>query len=406
MRIPRTHLLVLVAMCCLVAASVGLLSNVQGIFFDPVASELGVLKGQVSLTLTIVSICGGLAGMLTPRFINTKRIRLLVIVLAAVVGLSTAGFSLCRDIVAMYVLSVIRGFAGGLLGMVFATTILNNWFQSNIGLVTSIAIGCSGISGSAFSLIVSDVVQQSGWRTGYLFVAVLYVILVLPTVFFLPSSTPAACGLVPFGTPAMHVPAGVSSHVEKEAGPVNPLLFGLLVAFAILAHGPAALSQHLPGMADSFGLGASVGATMLAASMITNTVGKIAFGALSDSLGAKRSILIYGTIVTAALAAFLLVHGTGMTIISAAVYGLTFSVNTVGITMSTRELFGQENYAKIYPRAAFAGSLSYAAFASIIGFMYDFTGGYQLALCMVIVMTLAAMGVTQLAYARRQKLEA
>ena len=349
MRIPRTHLLVLVAMCCLVAASVGLLSNVQGIFFDPVASELGVLKGQVSLTLTIVSICGGLAGMLTPRFINTKRIRLLVIVLAAVVGLSTAGFSLCRDIVAMYVLSVIRGFAGGLLGMVFATTILNNWFQSNIGLATSIAIGCSGISGSAFSLIVSDVVQQSGWRTGYLFVAVLYVILVLPTVFFLPSSTPAACGLVPFGTPAMHVPAGVSSHVEKEAGPVNPLLFGLLVAFAILAHGPAALSQHLPGMADSFGLGASVGATMLAASMITNTV---------------------------------------------------------GITMSTRELFGQENYAKIYPRAAFAGSLSYAAFASIIGFMYDFTGGYQLALCMVIMMTLAAMGVTQLAYARRQKLEA
>ena len=53
MKIAGRHLLVLVSMCGLLATTVGLVTNVAGLFFTPVAEELGILKGEVSLMLTI-----------------------------------------------------------------------------------------------------------------------------------------------------------------------------------------------------------------------------------------------------------------------------------------------------------------------------------------------------------------
>ena len=54
MKLPKgKYLMVLVSMCGLIAVSLGLLVNVSGLFFAPIAEELGVGRGEVSMTLTI-----------------------------------------------------------------------------------------------------------------------------------------------------------------------------------------------------------------------------------------------------------------------------------------------------------------------------------------------------------------
>ena len=397
MRIPRTHLLVLVAMCCLVAVNVGLLSNVQGLFLGPIADELGILRGAVSLTITISSICGGLGGMLVPRLMGTRLLRGLVIALAAISGLSTAGMGLCHSIAAIYVLCVVRGLASGMLGMVFATSILNNWFHASIGLFTSIAIGTSGIAGSVFSLVFSDLIEDFGWRAGYVVMAPFSVALILPTILFVPAAKPEDVRLVPFGETSMRVP-GDARRGESAAAPVNATVFAMIVAYAMLIHGPASMNQHLPGLGASYGLAAGIGATMLSAAMVSNTVGKVTFGALSDRMGAKRSILLYAAVVAVAMSGLLVLRGAGMLIGSSALFGLTFSLNTIGITLITRELCGQENYGRVYPTATLAGSISYASFSSINGYIYDFTGGYAVSLIAAIAMLAAAVGAVVIAY--------
>ena len=47
------YLMVLIAVCGIAAASMGMLTNVSGLFFTPISEELGVGRGSVSLTLTI-----------------------------------------------------------------------------------------------------------------------------------------------------------------------------------------------------------------------------------------------------------------------------------------------------------------------------------------------------------------
>ncbi|MDO4537160.1 MAG: MFS transporter [Coriobacteriales bacterium] len=398
MKLPRTHLLILVSMCSLLAAIIGLLTNVQGLFFTPIAEELGVLKGEVSLTITIASVCSGIGGIFAPRLFKLVKMRVLTAIMCMVICAATAASGICHSIMPLYLLSAVRGFASGITGMVFATTILNNWFEANIGLVTSIAVGCSGISGSVFSLLMSGVIQASGWRAAYVVAAAIVALLMLPAVLFVPTLTPQESGLLPHGAQEpLYVEA--STKAQANAMPIHAGLFALVFLYAVFSHGPAGISQHMPGLAESVGLGAGVGAAMLSASMVTNTVGKIAFGALSDAWGARRTIIIFCAVASSALVALMLAHTPGISVVASAAYGFTFATNTVGITMLTRDVFGVVNYSRVYPIVVFGASLAYSALTAAYGFMYDFTGSYILPLIVALAMAVAAVVVSQLAYA-------
>ena len=52
-KIPKKHLITLLAICGMLASSVGLVQNVAGLFFDPLAESLGAGRGPVAFSLTI-----------------------------------------------------------------------------------------------------------------------------------------------------------------------------------------------------------------------------------------------------------------------------------------------------------------------------------------------------------------
>ena len=60
----RKTILIVIALCGLAASGVGLLMNVSGLFFTPIAEELGLMKGTVSMTLTVGNICFSIGGLL------------------------------------------------------------------------------------------------------------------------------------------------------------------------------------------------------------------------------------------------------------------------------------------------------------------------------------------------------
>ena len=400
MKITGKHLLVLVGMCGLIASGVGLVTNVAGIFFDPVATELGVGKGQISLTLTICNVCFALGGMLAPRLMKAGSPKPLLIAATAALAGSTAGLSIAHGIGLIYALCVVRGFAAGVIGMVFATSVLNNWFHEGIGLVTSIAFGCSGIAGAVFSPVLSGVIASAGWRVGYLTIAAITVVLNLPAILFLPSVTPEGCGMRALGDTGEAKVQTSDVAQETAAGPINAALFGLVLAYAVICSGIAGLPQHFPGMAESFGVGA-VGATMLSFCMIANTAGKVVLGALVDKLGARVSILAYCVLILVSLFLLLFVHSGTALVVAAALFGLCYSLATVGISLTTREVFGLANYTRVYPTFSLGGNVANAAFSSIIGFMYDFSGGYALTLYVMAAMTLATGALIVAAFSKR-----
>lgn len=392
------YIVIIAALCGLIASGVGLITNIAGLFFTPIADELGLLRGSVSLNVTIGNLCFAAGGILSPKVMKEKNLKVMLIAMTAVIAGSTALLALCHNVILMYVLNGLRGLASGIVGFVFVTIVINHWFFNNNALITSIAMGFSGLAGAVFSPIMSSIIASSGWRTAYVISAVMMVILNLPAIFFLPSIDPYVKGRVPYG--GSKTPVSAAKTAAKSAAPVKKVLIVILSVYAICCAASTAVTQHFPGVAGSRGLDAAVGATMLSICMIFNTGGKVVLGALIDKIGARISMMIYIILVFIGVIMMLFIPSETVMYVAAACVGLTYSLATVGSVTLSKEVFGMENYGRTYPTINLCGTMCSALFSSIIGFMYDATGGYNATLGIVLGMMVTAFTIVTVLYAK------
>ncbi|MBO6047907.1 MAG: MFS transporter [Erysipelotrichaceae bacterium] len=393
------YILVMIATCGLIASSVGLQTNISGLFFNPIAESFGIMKGAVSMTLTISNLIFALGGMIAPRLIKEQNLKLMVIAGTAIEAGGTILLSMAPNIMFMYILNAIRGFAAGVLGFVIVTIIISNWFKESVGLMTSIALGFSGVAAAIFSPIISSVIAGGGWRVGYLVAGILIVVFNLPAVFFLPALHPHTKGFKAFGEKEIIEPHPTGFTEEKPGRKISIFLMILACLYAVMACGAGAMPQHFPGIADSFGFGA-VGATLISVTMVANTGGKIILGILSDKLGSRLSIIFYLCLAIAGTFIFLTIHTSFFMIVAAVLFGMVYALGAVGPVMISKDMFGLENYSKTYPTVNMCGTVSNAIFSTVIGYLYDFSGNYYSTLFLMLGMLSIGIVVVIVAYTR------
>lgn len=399
MKIGGRYLYVIAAMCGLSAATVGLLTNVAGLFFTPMADEFGVMRGSASLTLTIANICVALGGLGTRKLTKWFPLRVLLLACTAIMAGSTFAMSLVPNMALEYVLSAARGLAGGAMGFVLITYVLNKWFVAQLGLATSVAMGFSGVAGALFTPIIQPVVEGSGWRAGMVLVAALQVALCLPAILLVPSTDPSDVGLRPFGL-ADNKETVSAHHDKSKPVQVDKLAFVGVVCYAVCAAAATAMSQHFPGYVEEAGLAAATGAAMISACMLANTAGKIVMGWMTDRMGALKSIIIYTVIVSVAIVALMLLRIPVVFIVAAFFFGLCYGRATVGLTMMCRELFGKRGFGIVYPVAALGTSISNAVFSAAVGYAYDLTGSYAPSMVLILALMVGSLVLTLWCYRR------
>ncbi len=393
------YLLVVVAMCGLSMATVGLITNVAGLFFTPMAEEFGVMRGSASLTLTIANICVALGGLATRKLTKMVPLRVLLIAGAAIIAGSTFATALSPSIALTYVLAATKGLAGGVIGFVFITYVLNKWFVAQLGLVTSIAMGMSGLAGALFTPVLQPVIEGSGWRSGTMLLAALQAAMCLPAILFVPSVDPSDAGIRPYGL-ADNKQTVSAHHDTSKPVRIDKLLFAGVVCYSVLAAAVSAMPQHFPGYAEEVGLAAATGAAMISACMIANTAGKIVMGWLCDHVGALASIIAYSVLVALAIVALLVLRIPGVFVVASFFFGMCYSRATVGLTMMCREVFGKRGYGIVYPVAALGASVSNAIFSAAVGYAYDIVGSYAVSLVVFLAILVVSTLLTLWCYRR------
>ena len=459
-RSPRfRYLAVLVAMCGITSSVLGVLINVGGLFFTPIAEELGALRGSVSLTLTIANLCFAIGGLFTARLINSRTFKKYVLLATLVFAGSTALMSLAKSLPVLFILSALRGFAAGFAGTVLVALVVNNWFHARTGLIVSIAMSFAGIAGAVLSPILGSVINHVGWRVGFLVSAGLTLLFQLPAVLLPISYKPEDVGFKAFGEnvevtadaespddPAKTAKTSQPAKAAESLAPFPIILLVILILFAACASYVAALPPHFPGISEDYGL-AVAGPIMLSVCMVFNSVGKIVFGAMTDRIGAKKTTLIFAAVVGLGL---LILLGLGLTAtpsvaakpapatpasdaaastanvavsttniavpehaafvrrllllcLASALVGMIFGVSNIACVMVTREIVGSARYGRVYPKVAMGATVSNALATSLIGFMYDASGAYilplSLALAVLGLLVAALLGAYR--YAKR-----
>lgn len=118
-------------MCGLAIATVGLTTNVAGVFFTPMAGEFEIMRGSAALTTANVSAATG--SLITQRLADALGARTLLVVFGALLAGSHAGIALAPSILVAYLCSAVRGLSVGVIGFVFIVYVLDRWFQERLG---------------------------------------------------------------------------------------------------------------------------------------------------------------------------------------------------------------------------------------------------------------------------------
>ena len=389
--------MMLIACCGIAAAVLGIMVNIAGLFFTPIAEEMNVGRGSVSLTLTISNLALALGGVFSPKVVTSQNFKKILLGAVAVFGLSTALLSCFSSLWPLYILSAVRGFAGGVAGTVLVTILLNHWFYEQTSLMISIAMAFAGIAGAVFSPVMSRVIEQFGWRTGYLVTAGIIVVLYLPVLLFPIGYFPEDAGTIPYGK------LKKTEEPSREDTSKFPLPWLVLITcFSVLASFISGYPQHFPGIAESQGAAASQGALMLSIAMIANFTGKIIFGYLADRFGGKKTILLFELLVGGGSLLMLLYRPFAM-FAAAGLIGMCYGVSNIGTVKIVRDMAGLHRYNEVYPLVGMIATIAAAASSSLVGFMYDASGSYTGALILAALLAAVIMVLVPVIYALKNK---
>ncbi|MBQ3393633.1 MAG: MFS transporter [Oscillospiraceae bacterium] len=380
------HLAVLIICCLLAAATLGLQSNVAGVYYTPVSDDLGIGRGAFTMHMTILTLACAVVTLFIPSILKHIDYKKALIVAVLVNAAGTAAMGRFSSTTAFYILGAIRGIAMSFFFSVPITMIINNWFIKNHGVITSLAFSFSGLAGALFSPILSYLIVNIGWRFTYVLNGAMMILLALPALLVSWHLNPRDDELTPYG---YGIASEGAAGAVPEREPVNASVFSLafiaLFIRAVFVAGITSVAQHFPGYVESVGL-VAVSATILSAAMVGNILFKFVLGILSDMLGSFRAVFTMISITLVGLIIMFIVHDPKLMLIGAFLFGASYSVGSVGTPLLTRTFFGEENYNKIYPPIAFATNVGYSVIMVAIGYIYDYFGNYRIALGLSFVM--------------------
>ena len=144
---------------------------------------------------------------------------------------------------------------------------------------------------------------------------------------------------------------------------------------------------------------------MLSVCMVANSGGKILFGFLSDRLGTKKTIPLFGIAITVGAVLLVLLRIPAAMFVGAFLFGLCYAMN-IGAISATRELAGRQKYNEVYPIINMTATLANAFGSSLVGVMYDASGSYTSALSLAIGLSVLTIVLILAAYGYHRKLSA
>ena len=381
----KKHWLVLTAIMLMCGSSIGLIVNSNGVFYTPMATDLGILRGTVSLHGTFVSMATAFASLTVSSVVDRFGWKKTLFFGVFCGFLGTFLMAFAKNILLIYVFGIIRGVGSAFYSMVPMTMIVNKWFQEKKGLAVGLSAGTSGVIGALAAPVLASLIESNDWRYAFIIMSIFVVILALPILLIPYTYEPRDEGLLPYGFKKPEKSSKPLRQPSLENNRSTKIVFAALMLIGFLNTTTVFTSQHFPGYGESVGLSPETASFMLSAAMIGNLSGKFAFGALSELIGTvKTSLGMFVISIISTLMLIFLIHPVTL-IIGSLLFGFLFSIGGVALPLLSTEFFDPVTGVKVYARVNFIASMGAAISVTLVGFIYDFTGSFIPAFVMGLV---------------------
>lgn len=394
----KKHWIVLIITALMIGASIGLVTNVIGVFYAPMARDLNVLLGSVSMHGTLTSLAMAFSSLSVPMLsekLGFKKMLILGMVLAA--G-GTFLMSTTSHLFLIYFYATVRGIGAGYFAYVPMSMVLNQWFEEKNGLAIGLAAGTSGIAGALSAPFLTFIIEHFNWRMGFIINSLLIVLFMLPIIFYPFTLNPRDEDLLPYG----HQPSRerkIIHRSEVKDVPLTNFIFIALMVVGFLNTLLVFMNAHFPGYAENLGFNSEIGSLMLSGAMVGNLVWKTIYGYLSDRIGTIKTSLFIMILSFVSILLIIFWPSPLPLIFGSFLFGASFSIGGVGMPILSNKFFGPVAGAKVYAVVNFLASAGGAVGVALAGYVYDFTGTYIIAFALGFMINL--VNATLLIFAKR-----
>jgi predicted MFS family arabinose efflux permease len=362
----------LVAASAMGMSLAALLSAIFGVMLEPLQQEFGWSRAEISSGPAIVSMIGLFfatpAGYLIDRY-GARRCGV-VVVLISCSSIALMG-AIGPELWHWWVAWSLFGIAGAFTSTVWMAPV-STIFVAGRGLAIALTVSGTGISMALAPGIAEYFVQNQGWRTGFIALAVLWLVITLPLVLaFVPRR--AAASSSNLGDSHEKPLTGLT----PRQGFTSPTLYVLFFASLLSGLTGIAIILNLVPILTSTGLERSEAIAIIGTMGLVSIVGRIAGGILMDRFDA-RSIAIVASLVPIGLPLALLLFPGSATaaFIGVIAYGATGGVKMNAIVYLISVRLGARSFGLFYSVISITLSVAQGIGPLIANLIYDLSGSY------------------------------
>ena len=397
--------MVLVAFCIDFVA-VGFFFYSYGVFFKAVAEDFGGSRLGVAIGLTVTNAVGAIAAPYVGRALDRYPLRNVMGLGAISMALGFLGLSYVQNEVQFYlVLGLFIGFGASSMGNLATSKLVANWFDKRRGTALGIAAAGVSLSGVIMPYISAELIENFGWRPGFLVYSAFTFFVVVPLIFRFVISRPEDVGMRPDGALPLHSDVDNPAHANPQSElPKKMRLVELFkqhnfrmiaLTFSLLFCCMSATLTHMIPRLTDFGYSLVEASLVMSVCAGFGVVGKLSFGWLSDRLSVRKvmAIVIFTQFsgqylmlssldyLTFAIGASMFGYGVGGVVpMHGAVVGKTFGRDRFGAVLG------------LMRPAMFPIQILGVPFA---GWIFDVTGSYEMAFQVFLTLYfLAALAVS------------
>ena len=389
--------------------SVGTQNYVVGVFLKPMTTELGWTRSEYTLARTLGQFVMAFTGFFIGGYVDRHGGRRPMTIGIVILSLSLFAISWVQTLWQWIVLNgLVLTVGAALVGNLVVNITLSKWFVERRGRVVGTAAMGVSFAGIALPWLMTNLVDNFGWRTGWRLLAVGSAALIVPVTLMMRRS-PEDHGLFPDGRTAAEMAGArggaaardfATSLTRREAMRTRAFYL-IVVSFGLMGLSiPVLLLQTIPYMTDA-GYSRSAAAFMITLTSIPALLTKPPWGYFIDRSDPTRLAAAGSVMNTVGLAMIIFA-------VRAGIHPLTYAGFLVlgcgwGGQIPLQEVVWASYFGRRYLGAVRSAALPLALLISasapiLTSYAYDRSGSYDFAFGVIAALSLVAAGLLMLVH--------
>ena len=383
------------------AAAIGLVQNSYSLFLEPICTELGFTRSQMSANQTIMGIGMMVVALLWGPVFSKLRLKRMMCISAVATCVCYFLQGVISSLYGFYAMSIVMSVTTAMLSWTPLTVIIGNWFNEKRGLAIGIAFMGSGVGGMLFNALGGVLISAIGWRYTFMAYAAVMLLTVVPTVFFVIRIKPEDVGLEPYGGRIQTVgDSGEKPGVSLAQAMKGANMYILMGSFLIIGFCMNSMNLTTAPNISALGYSPVFAAGVASAYMAALAVAKIVLGGMCDRIGTWKGCGISLAALFVAAVSAALARSLPFVFLMVVTNGLGTAFGSVAYPLIARDLYGERDQAAIAGMFNSIGSLGGSFGPTICGMVYDATGVYTPSYIVISALTLVIGGYVIINLAR------